>query len=68
MGCDCCPMSNFGKGKCKASLSYRKSVCGVLFDAEFEGKKVNSEERSKQISKETSRRRKKNKNKKTHRK
>lgn len=63
MGCDCCSMSNYGQDKCSASKAYRDGFCGVLFDDEQERFKEMSPHRKKDIAK----RRKKNKNKKTHR-
>lgn len=62
MGCDCCSMSNYGQEKCSASRAYRDGFCGVLFDDEQERFKEMSPHRKKAIAK----RRKKNKNKKTH--
>lgn len=64
MGCDCCSKSNYGQDKCSAGRTYRESFCGVLFDNEQERNKEMSPHRTKAIAK----RRKKNKNKKTHRK
>ena len=34
MGCDCCKMSNYGAGKCSASLKYRLHFCEVTFPGE----------------------------------
>lgn len=64
MGCDCCPKSDYGQEKCSASRAYRESFCGVLFDGECERYDEMSPHRKKAIAK----RRKKNRNKKTHRK
>lgn len=64
MGCDCCFKSNFGQDKCSAGRTYRESFCGVLLDNERERYKEMSPNRKNAIVK----RRKKNKNKKTHRK
>lgn len=63
MGCDCCSMSNYGQDKCSASRTYRESFCGVLLNNERERYEEMSPHRKKAIAK----RRKKNKNKKTHR-
>lgn len=64
MGCDCCPKSNYGQDSCSANRVYRELFCGVLFDNEWEKWEEMSPHRKKAIAK----RRKKNKNKKTHRK
>ena len=56
-------MSNYGREKCSAGRTYRESFCGVLFDNEQERYKEMTPHRKKAIAK----RRKKNKNKKTHR-
>ena len=63
MGCDCCSKSNYGQDKCSASRAYRDCFCGVIYDNERERYEEMSPHRKKAISK----RRKKNKNKKTHR-
>lgn len=64
MGCDYCSKSNYGQDKCSASRVYRESFCGVLFDGERERYEETSPQRKKAIAK----RRKRNRNKKTHRK
>ena len=64
MGCDYCLKSNYGQKNCSASRAYRESFCGVLFDGEREKCNEMSSHRKKAIAD----RRKKNKNKKTHRK
>ena len=63
MGCDCCSKSNYGQEKCSANRAYRESFRGVLLDNEQENWKEMYPHRKKAIAK----RRKKNKNKKTHR-
>lgn len=62
MGCDCCPKSNYGQEKCSADRAYRESFCGVLLDNERE-----KWEEMSSSKKAIAKRRKKNKNKKTHR-
>lgn len=64
MGCDYCSKSNYGQEKCSTSRAYRESFCGVLFDNECERYEEMSPHQKKAIAK----RRKKNKNKRTHRK
>lgn len=64
MGCDCCPKSNYGQDKCSAGRTYREGFCGVLFDNE----RIKYEREAPSRAKVIAKRRKKNKNKKTHRK
>ena len=63
MGCDCCEKSDYGKSECSASRKYRESFCGVLIGRE----RPNYDKSKAKRLKDTTKRRKKNKNKKTHR-
>ena len=63
MGCDCCEKSNYGQGKCSANRKYREGFCGILLDGEQEKYIEMPASKKKAIAK----RRKKNKNRKTHR-